>query len=34
MVKLPYYVELYDIAEFSRLVCALENPTYIILICS
>ncbi len=25
MVKLPYYVELYDITEFSRLVCALER---------
>jgi hypothetical protein len=25
MVKLPYYVELYDMAEFSRLVCALER---------
>jgi hypothetical protein len=25
MVKLPYYVELYDIIEFSRLVCALER---------
>lgn len=25
MVKLPYYIELYDMAEFSRLVCALER---------
>jgi len=25
MVKLPFYIEVYDIAEFARLVCALER---------
>jgi hypothetical protein len=25
VVKLPYYIELYDLVEFSRLVCALER---------
>lgn len=25
MVKLPYYIEIYDMAEFARLVCALER---------
>jgi hypothetical protein len=25
MVKLPYYIELYDTTEFARLVCALER---------
>jgi len=25
MIKLPYYIEIYDMAEFARLVCALER---------